>query len=50
MSGSMNGQKWAKLCLGTDYFINCLGEQDFIGAIVFNHQALLLHINGDKAP
>jgi hypothetical protein len=42
MSGSMEGQKWDKLCAGTEYFVSQLGEDDFVGGMVFNHECILL--------
>jgi len=45
MSGSMKGEKWRKLCAGTEYFIKCLGESDFVGCMVFNDENVLVPLN-----
>lgn len=45
MSGSMKGNKWSKVCAGTEYFIRCLGEGDFVGCMVFNDENVLVPLN-----
>jgi hypothetical protein len=51
MSGSMSGNKWNKLCVGTQCLIDSLGDEDFVGGMVFNSQCTLLRIDAaDQKP
>jgi uncharacterized protein YegL len=45
MSGSMAGDPWKKVCAGTQYLLNNLGEKDFAGGMVFNDKCTLLPLN-----
>lgn len=48
-SGSMaSDNKWTKLCAGTQYFLNALGETDFAAGMVFNNKCTLLPLNMKK--
>lgn len=38
VSGSMSGQKWKSVCESVDGFIDFLGEDDLVSALVFNDE------------
>lgn len=38
VSGSMSGQKWTSVCESVDSFIDYLGEDDLVSALVFNNE------------
>ncbi len=42
VSGSMEGQKWSNVCNSVDSFIEHLGEDDLISAMVFNDEVKML--------
>jgi hypothetical protein len=42
VSGSMAGQKWRSVCSSVDKFVDFLGENDLVSALVFNHETKML--------
>lgn len=42
VSGSMAGQKWRSVCSSVDKFIDYLGENDLVSALVFNDETKVL--------
>ena len=42
ISGSMAGNKWARVCESVEKFVSYLGSEDLVGAIVFNDTVKLL--------
>ena len=42
VSGSMAGQKWKSVCQSVENFIDFLGEDDLVSALVFNDETKML--------
>jgi uncharacterized protein YegL len=42
MSGSMEGSKWGRVCQSVNKFVNYLGGEDLVGAIIFNDKCSLV--------
>ena len=49
-SGSMEGQKWTKLCQGVDTFMKGLDDQDLVGCTTFNNEVRILDNSIPRPP